>query len=216
IVRIAVYAMLIQIAITFIVTVKTFGADTPEEARSALDWMQYLLLAYGVIVFAMFAGVAAAVPEIVRVRLPKRSIVVSAIGFAIATAALAWSYRAIFGFVHAMLDHDRSLEELEARAEDLKWLGKVAVVKDLAYSIALISLIGMVERFAQFNDQLSLRDEAGSMKRALIVMLAGDVFYQLTYGLGGSIGITGLVGHLLIAGYWIYCHIRLARFLFNA
>jgi hypothetical protein len=216
IVRLAVYAMLLQIAIAFVVTVKTFGADTPDAARSALDWMQYLLAAYGVIVFAMFIGVAGAIPEIVRVRLPKRSLVVSAIGFAIATAALAWSYRTIFGFVHALLDRDISYEEMASRAEDLKWLGKVAVVKDLAYSVALISLIGMVERFASFNDQISLRDEAGSMKRALIVMLLGDVFYQLTYGLGGSVGITGLVGHLLIAGYWIYCHIRLARFLFNA
>ena len=47
-------------------------------------------------------------------------------------------------------------------------------------------------------------------------MLIGDLFYQLTYGLGGSVGITGLIGSLLVGVYWIWCHVRLVRFLENA
>ena len=51
---------------------------------------------------------------------------------------------------------------------------------------------------------------------ALIVMLVADVFYQATYGLGGSSGLMGLIGHLLVLVYWVYCHLRLQRFLENA
>jgi hypothetical protein len=92
----------------------------------------------------------------------------------------------------------------------------VAIVKDLAYAVGLIALIRVVQRSAAHNDQLGLRDEAGSTSRALIVMLVADLFWQLTYGLGGSVGVMGLVGSLLVSVYWIYCHVRLARFLYNA
>jgi hypothetical protein len=74
----------------------------------------------------------------------------------------------------------------------------------------------MVKRSAIANDQMALRDVAGSMGRALLVMFGGDVFYRFTYGLGGGIGITGVIAGLLVLGYWIYCHVRLQRFLYNA
>lgn len=89
------------------------------------------------------------------------------------------------------------------------------IVKGFAYTVALITVLRTVQRSAANNDQLALRDEAGSMSRALIVMLVADLFYQLTYGVGG-VGILGVIGSLLVGCYWIYCHVRLARFLYNA
>jgi hypothetical protein len=77
-------------------------------------------------------------------------------------------------------------------------------------------LVGTVQRSAIANDQLGLRDDAGSVGRMLLVMIVGDLFFQLTYGAGGGVGILGVIGSLLVAGYWIYCHLRLSRFLYNA
>jgi hypothetical protein len=79
-------------------------------------------------------------------------------------------------------------------------------------------LIRMVQVQAAANDQISMRDDAGHMSRAIMVMLAGDIFYQLTYGLGssGGGGILTSVGSLLIGLYWIWCHIKLVRFFENA
>jgi hypothetical protein len=216
-VRFAVFLMLIQIVMTIVTSIKGASANTPDELSSALSWLEYVMIANVAAALAMFVGVARAIPEFKRVRIDVTSLVIAAIGFAIAAASLLWTYKVLSTFVDIVRNPESRLGDLESSISDLKSLGKVAILKDLGYGIGLISLIRTIQRSASINDQLALRDEAGSMSRALIVMAVGDLFYQLTYGLGeGGVGVMGFLGSLLVGLYWIYCHWRLQRFLYNA
>lgn len=208
--------MLLQLALTILVTVKTLYVDSPDSAKEALKWMRYLLLVNGGAAAAMGFAAARSIPELRRVAIATGGLVTAAIGFAIATLTLLWTWHVLQNFVDVVFDPNSSLDDMMAAADRLSSLKTVAIVKDLAYAVGLIALIRVVQRSAAHNDQLGLRDEAGSTSRALIVMLVADLFWQLTYGLGGSAGVMGLVGSLLVSVYWIYCHVRLARFLYNA
>jgi hypothetical protein len=199
--------------LAIVMTVKALGASSAADVQDALEWTEYFFLANIGAMVAMLVGVVGAIPELSKARMNTRSLVIAAIGFAIAGATLAWTYHVLNRFVDAVMTG--SLDDMMDAAEDLKSMKYFVIVKDLAYAIGLISLIGMIERSAQHNDQLALRDDARSISRMLIVMLVADLFYQLTYG-NGSVGAIGAVGSLLVGGYWIYCHIRLQRFLFNA
>ncbi|HEX5060301.1 MAG TPA: hypothetical protein VFV99_13125 [Kofleriaceae bacterium] len=217
IVRIGVFIMLAQLVLGVVMTVKALGINTPDEARDALKWMEYFFLANVGATAAMFFGVARAIPELKRSGIELGKLIAAAIGFLIATLAMLWCYRVISRFVDIMLNPEAGIDSLSSVLSDLKTMKYVAIVKDFAYSFALFSLIGTIRQSAIANDQLALRDYAGSMSRALLVMLVADLFQQLTYGTaGGGIGILGLVGQLLVAGYWIYCHVRLQRFLANS
>ena len=215
-VRIGVFVMLLQLVLVIVATVKAMGADTIDESRSALTWMEYLMLANLAATLAMFVGVVRAIPELARARMDIGGLVIAAAGFVIASAAVGWSYHLLSSFIEVALNPNSSMDDILQSADALGSTKYAIVGKDLAYSIALISVLRTVQRSAAINDQLALRDEAGSMSRALIVMLVADLFYQLTYGLGGSIGVIGVVGSLLVGGYWIFCHLRLFRFLYNA
>ena len=215
-VRLAVFVMLLQIALTILVTVKTLYVDSPDSAKEALRWMRYLLLVNGGAAAAMGFAAARSIPELKRMTIATGGLVRAAIGFAIATAMLLWTWYVLQHFVDVVFDPSSTLDDMMTAADSLSSMKTVAIVKDLAYAFGLIFLIRVVQRSAAHNDQLGLRDEAGSTSRALIVMLVADLFWQLTYGLGGSAGVMGLVGSLLVSVYWIYCHVRLARFLYNA
>ena len=219
-VRIGVFIMLAQLVLVIVTTVKLLGAESPDEVRTALDWTQYYLLANAAAMLAMLIGCARAIPELRRTPIGAGHLIIAAVGFAVAAASVLWSYKVLATFVDIALHPDQhSLDELTAAASDLQTLKYVVVLKDPAYAIGLIALIGMVHRSAIANDQIALRDVAASTRRALVVMFVGDVFWQLTYGLGGGgvgVGLLGPIAALLIAGYWIYCHLRLQRFLYNA
>lgn len=207
--------MLAQLVLAIVMTVKALGASSASDVQDALKWTEYFFLANIGAMVAMLAGVVGAIPELRRARMNTRSLLVAAVGFAVAAAVLGWTYHVLNRFIEILMNPDGSFEDMVSAAGDLKNAKYFVIIKDLAYAIGLISLIGMIERSAQHNDQLALRDDARSISRMLIVMLVADLFYQLTYG-SGSVGAIGAIGSLLVGGYWIYCHIRLQRFLFNA
>lgn len=215
-VRVGVFLMLLQLVLSIIVGIKSGMSNDQEGARDALQWLQYLLLAHGAATVIMLIGVAGGLTELARTRLDTRGLVTATAGFLIATAALAWAYHLFAAFVDIAFDPDASLEAIVERAHDLEGVKYVVIVKDVAYALGLMAVLRTVRESAAASDQLALRDEAASMGRAVLVMLIGDLFYQLTYGLGGSVGITGLIGSLLVGVYWIWCHVRLVRFLENA
>jgi hypothetical protein len=218
--RIGVIAMLLQLALTIVMTVRSIAIDDREGAISLIEWTSYLMLASIVSTGLMLVGVAMSLGELKRVGMDITKMLVALAGFLIATAALAWTYHVFSEFVSVLfdIDSDSSFERLEAASKDLESLSMVAVAKDVGYGLGLIMLIRMVQVQAAANDQISMRDDAGHMSRAIMVMLAGDIFYQLTYGLGssGGGGILTSVGSLLIGLYWIWCHIKLVRFFENA
>jgi hypothetical protein len=216
-VRIGVFIMLLQLVLSIVMTVKALTIGSQEDAHDAIKWMQYLFLANIAAAVAMFIGTARAIPELRRAGVGAGKLIVSAIGFAVTAASLLWTYKLISNFMDVALAPS-SLEEVLEAGKDLESLKYFALTKDIGYWVGLISLIDMVKRSAIANDQLALRDVASSMWRALLVMFVGDLFFQFTYGLGegGGAGFTGVIASLLVLGYWIYCHVRLQRFLFNA
>lgn len=216
-VRYAVFVMLVQIVMGIVTSIKVLAATTPDDVRSAMSWLEYVMIANLAATGAMFVGALRALPEFKRVRMPLQALAIAALGFAIATGCLAWTYHVISKFVDLALSPDPDLGAIIDAAKDLESLNKIAILKDLGYGVGLYMLIRTVQRSAAINDQLALRDDAASMSRALLVMIIADLFWQLTYGLGEStIGIAGFLGSLLIGVYWIYCHVRLQRFLYNA
>lgn len=215
-VRFGVFMMLLQLVLSIIVTVKALGVDDASDARNAMKWAEYFLLANAAAVLAMLVAMARAIPELKRAGEDLTKVVTAAVSFGIAAGALLWTYNALSTFVDLALDPDASPEAMLSTIERFQNIKYVVIVKDLAYGVGLVSLIGIVRRAATANDQLALRDVSASMGRALIVMVVADLFYQLTYSESGGIGVLGLVGSLLVVGYWIYCHARLQRFLANA
>jgi hypothetical protein len=215
-IRLAVYVILLQLAVAIVMTIKAIAASSMDDIRSLLDWTQYFLLANIGATLAMLLASLRAIPEFARARMDIRGLVIATAGFAIAAAALGWNYQALSSFVDVVLDPEASAGEMYDAIEGVESMTWFTILKDLAYAVALIAVSRTVQRSAALNDQLGLRDEAGSMSRALIVMLVADLFYQLTYGLGPGLGLFGLLVSILVAGYWIYCHLRLGRFLYNA
>jgi hypothetical protein len=216
--RIGIIIMLLQLGLTIVMTVKSMAVSDDEGAVSLIEWTSYLMLANLASTGLLLVGVAISLGELKRVGMSITGMLVALAGFAIATAALAWTYHVFNQFVDIIynIDSDGSLERLEEATKDLESLKIVAIAKDIGYGLGLISVIRMVQSQAAANDQLAMRDDAGHMSRAVIVMLVGDIFYQLTYGLGGSVGLLGAVGSLLLGGYWIWCHLKLVRFFENA
>ncbi len=210
--------MLLQLGLTIVMTVKSMTVSSLDNATSMLDWTSYLMLANLVATSLLFAGVASSIGELKRVGMSISGLLVALVGFAVATAALAWTYHVFSELVDILLnlDSESSLERLEAATKDAETLKFVAIAKDVGYGLGLISVLRMVQVQAAANDQLAMRDDAGHMRRAIMMMLAGDIFYQLTYGLGGGVGFIGAVGALLLGGYWIWCHLKLVRFFENA
>lgn len=213
--------MLVQLGLTFVMTVKSMAVSDPSSAMSIVEWTGYLMLANIAAAGLMLIGVGSSLGELKRVGMSITGIVVAFVGFAVATVALVWTYNVFNQFVDILLGIDSgdsygSLDRLEEATKDLESLKVVAIAKDIGYGLGLITVIRMVQAQAAANDQLAMRDDAGHMSRAIIVMLIGDIFYQLTYGLGGGVGLLGAVGSLLLGFYWIWCHLKLVRFFENA
>lgn len=214
-VRVAVYVLLLQIAVTIVMTITSLGGSG-DDWKDLAKWTQYLFVVNTAVTAAMCVGMLRAMPELARARMGIGGLVIATSGFAVATAALLWSYHTFSGFVDVATNPESSYADILASVEDVRALKSVTVLKDISYAVGLFAMIRTAQRAAAMIDQLALRDLAASMSRALLVMLLADVFYQLTYGLGGPVTLVGVIGALLIAVYWLYCHVRLARFLFNA
>lgn len=217
-VRIGVFIMLAQLGLSVIMTIKGLTADTPEEVFDTIKWVQYFLLANIGAAVVMLIGSCLTISEFGRTRLPIVRAVIAAAGFAIAAAALWWSYHLLSSFIDVALDPDSTAEDVSAAAEGLSSLKLASVVKDLAYVIGLLAVLRTVKQFAVANEQLAMSYAASHLTGLIAVMLVGDLFYQVTYGLGGGsvFPLIGLLASLLVGGYWIYCHVLLTRFLENA
>ena len=102
-VRIGVLIMLLQLVIAIVLAVKSFGIDTHDDAREALKWTQYLFLANIAAGLAMFIGAAQSIGELKRTGVGAGELIAAAIGFAITTAAMFWTYKVLSNFVDILL-----------------------------------------------------------------------------------------------------------------
>ncbi|MBL0217563.1 MAG: hypothetical protein IPQ07_27275 [Myxococcales bacterium] len=217
--RIGVFIMLAQLVLGLVMSVKAFGATSTDGAEDAFKWIQYFLWANMGATGAMFVGSVLAIPDFRAARLPLGMVLFGAACFATATVALWWSHHVISNFMHVALDPDSTAADVEAAIENFGSLKIAVVVKDLSYTIGLITIVRTVRQAAVANEQLALRDAASHLTGLIVLMLISDVFYQLTYGLGSGASIVPFLGFAVSLGvvvYWIYCHLRLQRFLENA
>jgi hypothetical protein len=217
--RFGIIVMLLQLGLTLVLAVKSIAISDPGGAMSVLQWTGYVMLANILVTVMLFIGAAMSLGELKRAGLDVTRMLVAVAGFAVATAALVWTYY-VFDNVVDIITHltdDDSLARLHSATNDLENLKYYAVAKDIGYGLGLLMLLRTVQHSAAANDQLAMRDDAAHMSRAIMVMLVGDLFYQLTYGLGTSgAGLLSGVGALLIGLYWIWCHVKLVRFFENA
>ena len=212
-IRIGVLAMLAQLALVLTsIMCLLFGHELRIDG-----WGQLLLLVNLAAACMMLAGSLFALPDFRRVRLPTSRVYVAAAGFALTLVALAWTYRVTSAVERILADPDVSLQSILHAQNELKSLKAVVLVKDIGYGAGLIAVLRIVRQFAVANDRLYLRDAASSLTGLFVLMLIGDMFYQLTYGMAGSVlpGLT-LYGSLLISCFWLYCHLRMVRLLENA
>lgn len=220
-VRIGVIAVLVLAAARIVVQVMAFAADTPDDARRILAYVQYLYALTLGASLAMVIGVARAIPEMRRMRMRTGAVMIAAIAFAITAASAAWLYHTISlirdlqtAITSGDFEHlDALVLQLQHRMDFARY---IAATQDLGYGVGLYFLARTVQSSAAINEQLALRDRAGHMGRVLLVMVAGDLFNQLTFGIGARATISGLLSALTISIYWVWCHLQLQRFLFDA
>jgi hypothetical protein len=223
-VRIGVIAVLVLAAARILLQIMAFAADTPDAANRVVQYVQYWYALSLAAALAMVIGVARAMPELRRVRMTTRSVVIATVAFAITAASAAWLYHTI-SLIRDLQDSITSgdlghLEALVAQLQHrLDFARYIAAAQDLSYGVGLYFLVRTVQSSAALNEQLALRDRAGHMGRVLLVMVVSDLFSHLTFGVGAGTGgasVTGLVSVLLISSYWVWAHVAMQRFLFDA
>jgi hypothetical protein len=198
------------------VVVKMISADTPDEIFGAIKYMQYAMYTNLAASVAMLVGSLLALPEFRRAHLPSHLVLFAAACFAVAAGAAWWTQHVVDHFVSVAHDPASTYEDVIAASNSLASLKLASTVKDLAYVLGLITVLRTVRQFAVANEQFELRDASGTVTQLVVVMLVADIFYQLTYGLGSGASVFPIVGLLVglaVALYWIYCHLRLAKFL---
>jgi len=110
------------------------------------------------------------------------------------------------------------IHDLEAAVDRLGTLRFVTIVRDLAYAVGVVALLRSIRQTAVANDHWQLRDAASTVTGLMVGLGVLDVLYQLVFGQGTGrsafpFAIIGLIGGLSLVGFWIYCHLRLAKFL---
>ncbi len=214
-VRIGVFMALIQslLSLALIGKAVTGGLDDP---MSLFRYAQYGVWSNLAAAIAMLAGALLAFPDFRKARLPVHLVVIAIACFAVASGALYWVHHVMADFLAVVSDPDGSIEDMTKAINGLGVLGFATTLKDFAYVIGLIAMMRTVKQSAVANEQYDLRDAAGTVTQLVVVMLVSDVFYQFTYGLGSgasTVPFLGLAVAVAVGLYWVYCHLRLAKFL---
>lgn len=214
--RIAMYLMIAQLALAVIVMVKALALS-----ETAGEWIKYFYWAnVGASVLVVAAGALAYLDCRATGQATTRLAVAVVVGL-ITLACWLWSYRLLgvvldLGNVGAGDDYDyEALRTQIVRAEEatstLTW---VLLLKDLVYPIALIAIVGSIRDVAQAHEHWPLRDAANRISSLTVGMALLDIFNQaLTHYMPlGILALLGGVAAIAILLYWIYTHLRLAKF----
>lgn len=215
-VRIGMFLMLLHFALSAYLVTLMLRVSPGEEGR-LFEWMQYTLWANCGAVGAMLLGTAISLPDFLAAKMSPVRLAISFLGFAVAFAALAWGSHRIGQFVE-LIDNPRvTFAELEEGLAKLDSLRLMTILRDLAYPVGVVALLRSIRQTAVANDHYALRDAASTVSSMTVGLAVLDVLYQLLFGSGGVatflMMILGIVGGLALVGFWVYCHLRLAKFL---
>lgn len=215
-VRFGVLGMLLGLLLSIFVITKSLTASSESDAQDVIDFVKYAQWAYMAAMGAMLVGTLLAVPDFITSKMSLTRILIATLAFGVSLLALWLAYRAISNFIDALIDPDAGFGDLSDAAEGLEALPMLTVVKDLAYVIGLIALVRSIRQTAVANDHNDLRDAASTVSGLVAAMLGANILYQLLWGFGSgpaTFAIIGLVLGLGVLGFWIYCHLRVAKFL---
>ncbi len=181
--------------------------------------MKFTLYANLGAVGLMLLGALISVPDFLAAKLPLWRLVVSVIGFGIAIAALAWSTKVLFAFTSLASDPDATYAQVQAAVDDLLLLRFMTIVRDIGYGLGVVAMLRSIRQTAQANEHYALRDAADTVTNLTAGLAILDIGYQWMFGGSGNpmmtlvLMILGILGGLALVAFWVYCHLRLAKFL---
>ncbi len=217
-VRIGVLLMLLQFALSIVVTFELLRASGLEDTVSAVEWLRYMQwMALGSAA-TMLAGAVLTVPDFRQSGMSLRSPILAIAGFGIVVATLWWSSHLLTAFLHLASSPERSLDELVKVSDDLDSLRWWIVVKDICYTVGLVSIVGSIRDTAIENEHFALQNAAITVGRLVAGLMTLDIAYQV---LGKYLSVVlGLLSALIVMAFaigvlvgWIYVHLRLVKFL---
>ncbi len=215
--RIGMFLMLLHFLLNaYLVTLMIRASAGDEDHLIAV--MKFTLYANLGAVVLMFLGALLAVPDFLAAKMALWRLVLSAIGFGIAVAALAWSAKLLFAFTSLASDPDASYRQVQQAIDDLGSLRTLTILRDIGYAIGIVAMLRSIRQTAQANEHYALRDASDTVTNLTAGVAVLDILYQLLFGGGAPLMtlymmILGIVGGLALVVFWVYCHLRLAKFL---
>lgn len=216
--RIGMFLMLLHFLLNAYLVTLIIRASPGDEDR-LIAVMKFTLYANLGAVGLMLLGALISVPDFLVARMPLWRLVVSLIGFGIAAAALGWSAKALFAFTSLASDPDATYTQIQSAVDDLQLLRFMTIVRDFGYGIGVVAMLRSIRQTAQTNEHYPLRDAADTVTNLTAGLAVVDIIYQWLFGGAGNsiLGlygmILGILGGLALVVFWVYCHLRLAKFL---
>ncbi len=218
-VRFGMFAMLLNFGLSAYVMTKLIGGSTADDIHSMLTWTRYALWVNIAAFGLMLLGSAVALPDLLVSKIPPLRLVVSILGFAAATGALVWSNHALSALIDVLKDPDASLLELSEAIDRVDNTKLSLIIRDLAYPVGLVALLRSIRDTAVANDHYMLRDASSQVTSLVVGLAILDILYQLMASAGVlSMSfllavVVGIAGGLALICFWVYIHLRLAKFL---
>ncbi len=216
--RLGMFLMLLHFALTAYLVTLLIRAS-PGDEDHLFSVMKLTLYANLGAVGVMLVGALISVPDFLAAKLPLWRLVVSVIGFGIALAALAWSTKVLFTFTNLASDPDATYAQVTSALDDLMLLRFMTIVRDIGYGLGIVAMLRSIRQTAQANEHYPLRDAADTVTNLTAGLVVLDILYQWMFGGAGNsmLGlygvILGIIGGLVLVAFWVYCHLRLAKFL---
>lgn len=215
--RLGMFLMLLHFLLNaYLVTLLIRASSGDEDHLIAV--MKFTLYANLGAVGVMLLGALISVPDFLAAKLPLWRLVVSVIGFGIAIAALAWSTKVLFAFTNLASDPEATYAQVQSAVDDLLLLRFMTILRDIGYGLGIVAMLRSIRQTAQANEHYALRDAADTVTNLTAGLAILDIIYQWLFGSGSSMlglfgMILGIIGGLALVVFWVYCHLRLAKFL---
>ncbi len=216
--RLGMFLMLLHFLLNAYLVTLIIRASPGDEDR-LIATMKFTLYANLGAVGLMLLGALISVPDCRAAQMPLWRLVVSVIGFGIAVATLAWSTKALFTFTNLASDPEATYAQIQSAVDDLQLLRFMTIVRDIGYGLGVVAMLRSIRQTAQANEHYALRDAADTVTNLTSGLAVLDIIYQWLFGGSGNslLGlygmILGIIGGLALVVFWVYCHLRLAKFL---
>ena len=215
--RIGMFLMLLHFLLNAYLVALMLRDTTDQEHLIAV--MKFTLYANLGAVTLMLVGALISVPDFLAARMALWRLVLSVIGFGVALATIAWSTKVLFTFTNLASDPDATYAQIQSALDDLLWLRFMTIFRDLGYGLGVVAMLRSIRQTAQENEHYPLRDAADRVTNLTAGLVLLDIPYQWLFGGSGNpimalyLMIFGIIAGFALIVFWVYCHLRLAKFL---